>query len=320
MHIRHLFKHTFDAPRIARDRELPVVMSFHDHYFICPTIHLLDDRGRYCAGECTPGPGICPTVRAGSIPVLKHAFVYQWREDVEAALAGVAAFVTSSEYSRAIHRRILNVTRQRPFEVIEHGRDLAQYRGLATQPRPGGPVRILVPGHLDRHKGADLIAAMHELDHAGRLAFHFLGDVPKRYRDLGVMHGAYERESLAAYVRQIQPSFVGVFSATGESYSHAMTEAWAAGVPVLATDLGAQAERVRLHGGGFVISHDDAALALSQVLEAADDTHAYLREAARASADDLASVSEMAARYRALYRDVLERRRTLSGLTAAGPS
>jgi len=320
VHIAHLFKHTFDAPGVAAASELPVVMSFHDHYFICPTIHLLDERGGYCGGECTPGPGVCPTVRAGTLPVLKHSFVYQWREDAEATLRHADVFVAPSEYTRDIHRRFLGVTRRRPFELIEHGRDLAQRRGLAVPPEPGARVRILVPAHLDRHKGAALLAAMCELDRDRRLELHFFGDVPPPHRHLGVIHGAYERDRLADRVRDIGPAFIGVFSSTGESFSFAVTEAWAAGVPVLVTDLGAQAQRVRRHGGGFVISHDDPAAALAQVLAAADDPVGYAREASLADARDLPSVGEMAAAYADLYREVLDRRRMLAAPAAARQS
>jgi GT2 family glycosyltransferase/glycosyltransferase involved in cell wall biosynthesis len=320
VHVRHLFKHTFDPVRLTAAHELPTVVSFHDHYFICPTIHLLDDQGHYCAGECTPSSGDCPTVRAGSMPVLKHAFVYQWREEVEAAFKAVDAFVTTSDYTRDIHRRFLTVTRERPFELIEHGRDLAQLEGLTEAPKPGGPVRILVPGHLDRHKGAELLSEMCELDRDGRLELHFLGEVPERYRRLGRVHGAYERDTLADWVRDIRPAFVGVFSATGESYSHAVTEAWAAGVPVLATDLGAQAARVRAHGGGFVVPHADALAALRAVLAAADDRAAYAREQALARNRSLPTIAEMASRYSDLYREVIDGRRSLAAPPAARTS
>jgi glycosyltransferase involved in cell wall biosynthesis len=309
VHIRHLFKHTFDPPALAAARALPIVVSLHDHYFICPTIHLLDERGTYCGGECTPGAGTCPTVQAGSLPLLKHAFVHQWREEVEAALAPVDAFVTTSSYTREIHRRLLTVVRERPCELIEHGRDFTQTRGLAAAPSPGKPVRILVLGNLDRHKGADLLAAMCQLDHEHRLELHFLGDVAPKYRRLGVIHGSYQRDDLARWVEQIRPSFIGVFSVTGESYSHAISEAWAAGVPVLATDLGAQADRVRDHRGGFVIRHDDPAAALADVLAAAGDPEAYATELSRADAIGLPSVSDMASRYADLYREVTDRRR-----------
>lgn len=319
VHVRHLFKHTFDPPRLAAARHLPVVMSFHDHYFLCPTIHLLDERGRFCGGICTPTVGNCPTVSAGSTPPLKHAFVHQWREEATAALSVVDAFVTTSAHTRDIHRRFLPVTRERPFPIIEHGRDLEQRHGLATPPAAGSPIRIVVPGHLERHKGADLLVAIRELDHRGRLEFHFLGEVPEPYRQLGVVHGAYEREDLARIVERIRPAFVAVLSVTAESYSHAITEAWAAGVPVLVTDLGAQAARVLERGGGFIVPHADPRGALERILAAAEDPVVYAAQAARACVSGLPSVARMASRYSELYRDVIHRRRPFVAAEAQNP-
>jgi hypothetical protein len=287
-------------------------MSFHDHYFVCPTIHLLDESGRYCGGVCTPGHGTCPTLRAGKLPTLKHAYVHEWREEMDTALEGVDTFVTTSAHTRGVHLRMLPVTRDRTFALIEHGRDLSQSAGRGEPPVPGGPVRILVPGNLDRHKGAALLEAMTEFDTEGRLELHFLGQVPARWEHLGVMHGAYERDELADRAAAIRPAFVGVFSIVAETYSHAVTEAWAAGIPVLATDLGAPAERLRAHGGGFLIPHDQPEDALAAVLRAADDTDGYAEEAARATLDGIPDVAEMTRRYADVYRGALDRRRIVA--------
>jgi GT2 family glycosyltransferase/glycosyltransferase involved in cell wall biosynthesis len=318
VHVRHMFKHTLDAPKMAADRSIPVVMSIHDHYTICPTIHLLDNTGRYCGGPCSPGHGVCETlVKAGRLPPLKHAFVYQWREEMDAALARVDAFVTTSEHARDVHRRMLPAVAARRFELIEHGRDLTQATGIAQAPLPGSPVRILITGNLDRHKGADLVRAMRELDVEGRLDLHFLGEVPRRYRDLGTMHGAYERDSLLRRIAAIRPAFIGVFSVVAETYNHALTEAWGAGIPVLATDIGALGERIRSHGGGFLVPVDDPSAALRAVLAAADDGPRYAQEAARATLHDIPTVAEMTERYAALYRDVIDRRRVIAAPAGA---
>jgi len=313
VHVRHVFKHTLDAPKMAADLAIPVVMSVHDHYTICPTIHLLDNTGHYCGGQCSPGHGTCPTLKkAGPLPPLKHAFVYQWREEMDAVLRCVDAFITTSPHARDVHRRSLPAMRSARFELIEHGRDLEQASQLARRPVPGAKVRILVTGNLDRHKGAELIKVMRRLDTGGRLELHFLGEVAAQWRDMGVMHGTYDREDFLKRVAEIRPAFIGIFSVVAETYNHALTEAWGAGVPVLATDIGALGERVRAHGGGFLIPHDDPAAALHAVLGAADDPGRYADETARATLHDIPTVAQMAERYSNLYRDVLDRRRCVA--------
>jgi len=313
VHVRHVFKHTLDAPKMAADQAIPVVMSIHDHYTICPTIHLLDNNGSYCGGQCSPGHGTCQTLtKAGRLPPLKHAFVYQWREEMDSALRCVDAFVTTSPHTRDVHRRVLPAMRSVRFELIEHGRNLRQASNLAQPPRPGGKVRILIPGNLDTYKGAALIKAMLELDVSDRLELHFLGEVAAAWRDLGIMHGTYHRNSFVDRVAEIRPAFVGIFSVVAETYNHTLTEAWGAGVPALATDIGALGERVRAHGGGFLVPVDDPARALEAVFAAADDPARYAEETRRATLHDIPDVAQMTECYADLYRDVLDRRRCIA--------
>ena len=312
IHVRHLFKHTFDAPRIARRLGVPVVFSFHDFYFACPTVNLLDDHDRYCGGECTPGDGECRLPGAGldGLPHLKHGYVYQWREEVEAMMAGVDAFVTTSGHTRDVHLQALGSLRGRPFQLIEHGRSLRQRAGIASAPAPGGKIRILVVANLDVHKGAEYIRALGAADREQRLEFHLLGSVPENYADLGVCHGAFDAEDLPRLCAEIGPAFAGCFSITPETYSHALTEAWAMGIPVLATDLGALRERITDHGGGRLLPHDDPATAVTLIYDTADDAARYGRLRVRATLHGCATVADMTDSYGALYRRVIDGRRT----------
>jgi hypothetical protein len=52
MHIQHLLGHSFDLPRLADMLGIPTTLFFHDFYFCCPSIHLLDSEGQYCGARC----------------------------------------------------------------------------------------------------------------------------------------------------------------------------------------------------------------------------------------------------------------------------
>ncbi|MCW3067339.1 MAG: hypothetical protein JWN32_4511, partial [Solirubrobacterales bacterium] len=320
VHVRHLFKHTFDLPVVAARLGIPVVFSFHDFYFACPTVHLLDDTGTYCAARCTAGDGACHVPPAGldGLPHLKHAFVHQWREEVTAMLAGVDAFVTTSEHVRAVHRDALPAIGERPFAVIPHGRTLTQAHGLNVAPKPGGVVRVLVLANMEAHKGGDYLREIKR--HAGaRLELHFLGDTPERYADLGVVHGRYRPEELHDRVAAITPALVGLFSIVAETFSHALTEAWALGVPVVATDLGAFGERLRAHEGGWLIPPDDSAEAARRILTIADDPTSYRVQAWKADLRGVPTVAEMTDTYATVYTETLARRRSLAAPDAPSP-
>jgi glycosyltransferase involved in cell wall biosynthesis len=67
----------------------------------------------------------------------------------------------------------------------------------------------------------------------------------------------YSRDKLSDIVNEIDPDLFGLFSIAPETYSHTLSESWSLGLPVLATNLGAVAERVRRHGGGILLDVDD---------------------------------------------------------------
>ena len=312
VHIRVLLAHTFDLPSVARALDIPVVLSFHDYFLVCPTVHLLDDADRFCGGVCTPGDGACriPSDWLTGVPHLKHAWVGDWRRAVARLLRDCDAFVTTSPAARAIYQRTYPELADDRFHVIEHGRDLPADR-VEAHPDPTGPVRIVVPGAFDVHKGAPLIERLVELDQGRRLEFHFVGKVPEAFRHLGVVHGPYERHEFAKKVRDIRPTFVGVLSIWAETYSHTLSEAWAAGLPVLVTDLGAPRERVEAHGGGWVLDHRDAEGAYRRILEICADEAGYDRVRAQAGRAGIRSVRSMADDYDRLYRSTWLARRTV---------
>ncbi len=311
VHVRHLLGHTLDLPTVAHALGVPVVMSFHDFYLSCPTLHLLDDQDRYCGGVCTPGQGSCriPTKRLDETPHLKHAWVHTWRQHVAATLRSVDHFVTTSEHTRSTHQRSFPQLEHAPFDVIEHGRDLPRGLRLGKPPVPGGRIRILIPGNLGVHKGSRLIRALKALDASDRLDLHFLGETTSELGDCGTSHGTYERDALLEAVGRIQPAFIGIFSIWPETYCHTLTEAWAAGVPVLASDIGALQERLNRHGGGWLVDYQHPERAYAQILAAADDPEDYALQLRRATLDGVRSSSQMADDYDRLYGDVVRRRR-----------
>jgi GT2 family glycosyltransferase/glycosyltransferase involved in cell wall biosynthesis len=316
VHVRHLIKHTLDVPRLASELHIPTIFSFHDFYLACPTVHLLDDQDKFCGGTCTLGDGNCripmPWIR-DSAPHLKHSGVYAWRDKLRPLLLQAAALVTTSETTREIYLRAYPELDASRFHVIEHGRDLPQAQA-ARAPEPGRPVRILLPGNIDVHKGKQVVEALARIDRGRRLQFHFLGNSPSDLQDIGVLHGPYQREEFTQRVADIAPAFIGLFSICAETYSHALSEAWAAGVPCLVSPLGALGERVRTHGGGWIVDIDHVDDMYREILRIADDPTLYEAQRRKASVGALRSVGEMAADYEHLYRSVAVRSRKLAPL------
>lgn len=257
LHIRHLVWHSLSLPRLAKDLGIPVVLSFHDFYTICPTVRLLDENDVFCAGACTATPGKCTHVlwRTKDFPWLKHAAVHPWREQMRPMLSACDAFVTTSEYTRALIQRYFPATTQRPFEVVEHGRDFSAFTALGAYPDPGARVRILVPGNISPSKGARILDRMQSLNADGRFEFHLMGDYVRELRGIPnlVLHGPYDRASFGEIARSVLPHFGAVLSIWPETFCHTLTEMWASGLPVVAYDLGAVGDRIRRYSGGWLV-------------------------------------------------------------------
>jgi hypothetical protein len=108
VHVRHLIgNHPSIISRLKHEFDLPVVVSIHDHYLICPTIQLFDDQHQYCEGICTASMGECQVSRKWfrKMPPLKHAYVHDWRELIGLSMAEADALIVTSQTTGNMVRR-----------------------------------------------------------------------------------------------------------------------------------------------------------------------------------------------------------------------
>ncbi|RMH21259.1 MAG: glycosyltransferase [Acidobacteria bacterium] len=322
VHVRHLLGHSLDLFDLCRERRLPLVLSVHDFYLACPSVHLLDGEGRYCGGRCTPSRGQCrlPIAWLDDLPVLKEGHLEAWRRAIAGVLSGVDGFVTTSEGARRLFCRIYPQVPPEAVQVIEHGRDFAPCPPVAVPPAAGGRVRLLAPGNLAYHKGSDVLRRLIELDRAAadRLELHVLGRAPAELAAVAVCHGPYKRDAFAERARAIAPSFAILVSLWPETYCHTLSEAWSVGLPALVSDLGALRERLLAHGGGWLLPAGDVEASYRRILEILDDGEAYRRQQALAHVRDLPSVAAMGRAYAAIYRRLLHRRGEAGPAAATG--
>lgn len=313
VHIRHLAWHGLGLVEVARGLGLPVVFSFHDFYPVCPTVNLLDGQGRLHprgVPEAAPNPlwHLDPTVSP-----MTPALLAAWQERMQQVLAGADAFVTTTAGARQLICDALPALAARldDFHVIPHGRDFDRF-GARPEPASssGRPLRVLLAGNLSSHKGADLVRELKGLDAEGRFELHVLGLCPPALAPFVVEHGPYRREEFLERVERIGPDVAAVLSIWPETYCHILTECWASGLPVLGVDIGAVGERIRQHGGGWLVDYPATPEAVSAMLQRIVDMPGErLRrgqevQAWQAGEGRARSTAWMAGRYLALYADV----------------
>ena len=245
----------------ARRAGLRVVLTLHDFSLFCPRPHLLEQPGsrfcRYC--EDLPRCHAC----LGAEWDVPQDFQRRYREVGAELLRAADAVVYPSDFLRS---RFLDLVR---------GLDPAVHRVIA----PGGPLHVPVTrsgsdvarppvqhialvGSVRIQKGARVFEEVVRhlaADGSRSIRWSVFGggeaDLLHRLRRLpGVsVRGYYRAGSLPRLLREHGVDLALLLSTSPESYGLTLDECLAAGVPVIAFDHGAIAERVRRVGGGILV-------------------------------------------------------------------
>lgn len=170
----------------------------------------------------------------------------------------------------------------------------------------GFPIAVI--GALGEHKGLQALEAV-----AGRLP-NGLRIVVLGYTERQLLpgwavegrawvHGVFEPAQLPGLVQRYQARMAFFPPGVPESFSYALSDAWSCGLPVLAPDHGAMAERIRRHGGGQTYPPDadlgEVACRIADALSCAPH-----RPGALTLREPLPTVQQMVAAYGALYAEL----------------
>jgi glycosyltransferase involved in cell wall biosynthesis len=189
------------------------------------------------------------------------------RAIVEEILGLATAVVFPSVFLRDSHREAFPGPGMRDH-VIEPGLDPPK-----LPPKYGGAaLRIAFAGSVREDKGAALLPSVMAAC-ADRNAewLVFGGGDEKILRMLRkqprvTLHGYYRAGSLPALLVERGVGLVLLPSIVPESFSLTLSECWLAGVPAIAFDHGAQAERIARHGGGWTLPVESGAGGLAAVV------------------------------------------------------
>ena len=111
--------------------------------------------------------------------------------------------------------------------------------------RDGEPLRIAVPGRIDRRKGSDVVVAAAEIASRCRLPLRFevLGSLVVDASTLAragralIVHGSYERGDFAAELSAVAPHLAWVPTQVPETWCYVLSELFGLAMPVAATSM-----------------------------------------------------------------------------------
>lgn len=182
---------------------------------------------------------------------------------------------------------------------IDHG--CATTPQATPAPAPGKKLRVLVPGRIDGGKGADLLTQLIALARPC-CEFWLLGSGSAGMTLFGQagVHIVldYAHDDLPALVHQIAPDLALLPRSVAETFSYALSEMQALGIPVLGTALGSLCERIDDGVTGFLAPPSAADLA-RRLANLAQDRRPLHRVRAYWQQHQPRSVAQMTADYAA---------------------
>ncbi len=258
--------HTLGVPPVlwglARDLQVPLDFTAHDFYSFCPQISLTTSEHRYCGEPDEDGCNRC----LQAMPAPGGGDIQGWRQGYTTLLRQAErVFCPSADTAARLHERF-------PLAqviVAPHTDHFDEATGRTRElPRPAvqavtdRPLRVAVLGALSPVKGADLLEQVARIakSAAAPLEFHLLG---RAYRELAgppaaslTVHGPYKDEDLPSLFAWLKPDVVWFPATWPETYSYTLSACLATGLPVVAPNLGAFAERLAGRPWSVVVPWD----------------------------------------------------------------
>lgn len=309
VHIHHTAGLTLELYYEAVKKGLPVFVSIHDYYYLCPKVKMLDTSLRSCVGidhaqkcgGCLKQIGIADTVPYISI----------WRKENIAALKlAEAVFVPSQSAEKIIAEYIPEIRNK--LKVIEHGLELSAEK-CSTKHKNTNCFHVAFLGGINAAKGylhaAELIKKSDK-----RIKWHLFGvfeeeSVFIENRKNFVNAGPYRREDLPELLEKHSIDLVCILSLWPETFCYTLSEAVLCGIPVLVTDIGALGDRVKSLKCGWTVPADAASAdILKKVYEIRDHKAEYQEMICKMHKAGVRTREDMCAAYQKQYDGALENR------------
>lgn len=249
--------------------DLPTTLVMHEFFPFCPALYATfgspcqscsPQRLRECARD-NPHHAFFPFDPPQYALAVREAFV-------QCILQQPLTVVAPSDSVLQRYRKLEPRLAGRPMHVVPHGLDTALIDGLRRQVHiedadPATRLRVVLLGRLSAEKGGDLLAEI--LPELGAFADLWLlgaGESGARFASQAGVEvvTAYAPAELGDLLRRARPHLGLVLSTVPETFCYTLSELHAAGIPVLATAMGALEERVVQGRNGWLVEPHAAAV------------------------------------------------------------
>lgn len=271
VHFHHLAGHPPSLVRVAKQFGSRTIFTFHDFYSLCHVSNLVNFEGKYCHPDNIPlsSCDACLQKKYSILPGSQQIRREYWSELFQYVdrlifnTQGGFNLVSKIYPSVASHSNVVIL----PVAIEEVIRP-------QLAPKNNDELRVAILGNLNHHKGADVIIEAIEKRANENISFHFFGEIEQSYEkklaDIThskiYRHGRYPAGQLPDLLFSCDVSIHA--SIWPETYVLALSEAWAAGLVPIVSDMGALGERVKdgVNGIQFQVNSPDSAIQLASIL------------------------------------------------------
>ena len=241
VHIHHLMGMDIDVRDLLHQLDVKFDVTVHDYFPICPQVNLLPwFQGAYC-GE--PGPAACNACIADR-PNHGARDIMSWRRGYAWQFIEADRVICPSEDVRA---RIARYGLADQAVVVPHEAVVGGSWALSPLGRKG-KLRVAVLGVLANQKGALSVISLAEVADPAALSLHLIGypeqALPEHIARRITVTGEYRDADLPALLAEVKPHVVWFPAQWPETYSFTLSAALNAGLPVVASRIGAFVERL----------------------------------------------------------------------------
>jgi glycosyltransferase involved in cell wall biosynthesis len=344
VHAMHLQGLSADVLPVFKEFGLPVVFTAADFWTVCPVVDLRRHDGVMCEGpdvshcvRCIASRSSDPRVRRASLvpgviprtadllsrtplsrfsfPLRQVEYVRERPEYIRERMRLVDRILAYTRLTRDL--LVANGIGREKIQISHYGIDTSHVAGASAERRPSSTLRFGFVGTLAPHKGPDvLVRAFGMLPpstgatltiHGSEKGYESYADELRnlaRDDERISFRGAFAREELGGVLAGIDVLVVP--SRWYENAPGVIFEAFAAGVPVVATDLGGMSEFVGHGQNGLLFGLEDARDLAGQLQRLVQEPE--LLPALRAGIGAVKSVGEYTDEIEELYDTLLSAR------------
>jgi O-antigen biosynthesis protein len=279
--------HVHGLPRAILDLDaalgLPLDCTLHDYASICPQYQCVDPDGRYCGEPDNVGCNQCIQAR----PHAWNLDIEQWRAEFATVLSRASrVFAPSTSVEQRIHRYFPHVS----IIPLPH-----------PEPVIASPtvVKVVLIGALSNAKGLSVArdVAAYARRIGSPLQLRLVGHAAEPLPDAITATGSYNAEDLPKLIAAERPDVIWLPSQVPETFSFTLSAAMATGLPIVASAIGALAERLQGIENAALVEYNASASKWHDALISASVSSPFFVKVADHSSERTDSVSNFLSVY-----------------------